>query len=120
MNSGKIPIGFLLFIVVVVAGSYVGWQLGRPWMAYYQFRDAVQQDVKVAGILRERRFRQHIYDAVTETGVWIEDPKHDVRISYQNSPGHVRVSAEWTEYVFFPFDIEYSHDFAVDESASFE
>jgi len=118
MNSGKIPIGLLLFIALVWASGYVGWQLGRPWMSYLRFKDQVQQAVKVAGITNEKRFRQSIYDAVAETGVWIEDPKQDVHIYYR--PGHARVTAEWTEYVFFPFDVEYTFDFEVDEGRSSE
>jgi hypothetical protein len=50
--------------------------------------------------------------------VWIEDPKQDVHIYYR--PGHARVTAEWTEYVFFPFDVEYTFDFEVDEGRSSE
>ncbi|MGD2063905.1 MAG: hypothetical protein PVF51_10045, partial [Nitrospirota bacterium] len=119
MNSGKIPISFLLFIAVVSVGTYVGWQLGRPWMSYYQFKDQVHQIVNAAAVMTsEKRLQNRIYDAVDESGVWIEDPKHDVHVYFR--PGHARVTAEWTEFVFFPFDIEYSHDFSVDESGSFD
>jgi hypothetical protein len=118
MNAGKIPIGLLLFVALVSTSVYVCWQLGQPWMAYYRFKDQIQQAVKVTAMVNERRFRRYVYDAVADSGVWIDDPKHDVHIYYR--PGHARVTAEWTEYVFFPFDIEYTHDFSVDESNSFD
>jgi hypothetical protein len=119
MNSGKIPIGILLFVGLVSTGCYVGWQLGRPWMSYYQFKDSVHQLVNAAAATTsETMLEKRVYQAVDDSGVWIEDPRQDIHIYFR--PGHARVRAEWTEFVFFPFDLEYSHDFMVDETSTLD
>ena len=113
MNAGKIPIGGLLFLALVVGGGWAGWQLSRPWISYFEYRDEVRELVKVAPALGPSRFKARIYQATRERNPWLDDPEHEVRVVYADS--QVKVSTDWTAYVFFPFDLEYHFDFAVDE-----
>jgi len=113
MNSGKIPIGGLLFLALVVTGGWVGWQLAMPWLSFFEYRDEVRELVKVAPALGASRFKARVYEVTREDNSWIDDPEKDVRVVYADS--RVKVSTEWTAYVFFPFDIEHSFDFSVNE-----
>jgi len=118
MNAGKIPIGGLLFLTLVVGGGWVGWQLGRPWLSYFEYRDEVRELVKVAPAIGRSHFQARILEVTRESNPWIEDPKQDVHVTYADN--QVKVYADWTAYVFFPFDLEYHFDFLVDEARVFE
>ena len=113
MNAGKIPIGGLIFLALLATGVWAGWQLARPWLSYFQFRDEVRELVKVAPAIGPGHFKSRIYEVTQESNAWIEDPQQEVRVVYANN--RVKVAANWTAYVFFPFDIQYSFDFSVDE-----
>ena len=118
MNAGKIPIGALLFLTLVVGGGWAGWQLAKPWLDFFEYRDAVRELVKVAPVLGPHRFKQRVYQVTKEDNAWIDNPQEDVRVVYANN--RVRVATDWTAYVFFPFDIEYQFYFRVDEGRMFE
>jgi hypothetical protein len=118
MNAGKIPIGVLLSLTLVVAGGWSGWQLGKPWLSFFEYRDEVRELVKVAPALGPDRFKQRVYQVTQERNPWIEDPKHEVHLTY--AANLIKVSTDWTAYVFFPFDIEYHFDFSVDEERAYE
>lgn len=118
MNSGKIPIGGLLFLALVSTATWAGWQLAKPWLSFFAFRDEVRELVKVAPALGADRFKSRLYEVTKETNVWIEDPRQEMRVTYAGN--QVAVSADWTAYIFFPLDIEYHFDFRIDEGRVIE
>lgn len=96
---GASTLGCLFSLLVVVAVIYFGVNVGAPYFRYYQFRDAMQQEVRFA----ERKSDSEILATLRLKADSLELPGPAQRINVRRTPTRIVIWTEYTETVDFPF-----------------
>ena len=98
-SRGASTLGCLFSMLVVVAVIYFGVNVGAPYLRYYQFRDAMQQ---------EARFAQRKTDAEIRATLRLKADSLDLpgpaqRINVRRTPSRVVIWTDYAETIAFPF-----------------
>jgi hypothetical protein len=96
---GASTLGCLFSLLVVVAVIYFGVNVGAPYLRYYQFRDAMQQEVRFA----ERKSDSEILATLRLKADSLDLPGPAHRINVRRSPNRIVIWTEYTETIAFPF-----------------
>jgi hypothetical protein len=96
---GAAKLGCLFSMLVVAALIYFGVNVGGPYLRYYQFRDAMQQQVRFA----ERKSDSEIIATLRLKADSLALPAAAQRIRIQRTPSRITVWAEYGETIDFPF-----------------
>lgn len=96
---GASTLGCLFSLLVVVAVIYFGVNVGAPYFRYYQFRDAMQQEVRFA----ERKSDSEILATLRLKADSLELPGPAQRINVRRTPTRIVIWTEYTETIDFPF-----------------
>lgn len=95
---GAGTLGCLFSIFLVVAIGYFGVNAGRPFWNYYQFRDAMRQEVRFAA----RRSDQTIQRRLREFADSLNLPESAQRVNVRRRRGTIEVWAEYYEIIELP------------------
>jgi hypothetical protein len=98
-RRGASTLGCLFAMLVVVAVVYFGVNVGVPYLRYYQFRDAMQQEARFA----DRKENAAIVTTLRLKADSLDLPAAAQRINVRRTP---RLITIWTEYsvtIDFPF-----------------
>lgn len=96
---GASTLGCLFSLLVVVAVIYFGVNVGAPYLRYYQFRDAMQQQIRFA----ERKSDSEILSALRLKADSLSLPGSAQRINVRRTPSRIVIWSEYTETIDFPF-----------------
>jgi hypothetical protein len=96
---GASTLGCLFSMLVVVAVVYFGVNVGAPYLRYYQFRDAMQQEARFAN----RKTDSEIIRTLRLKADSLALPPLAHRINVRRTPSRVVIWTEYTETVDFPF-----------------
>jgi hypothetical protein len=96
---GASTLGCLFSMLVVVALVYFGVNVGAPYLRYYQFRDAMQQQVRFA----ERLTDSQIVATLRLKADSLALPATAHRINIRRTPRRVVIWTEYSETIDFPF-----------------
>jgi hypothetical protein len=98
-TRGASTLGCLFSMLVVVAVAYFGVNVGAPYLRYYQFRDAMQQEVRFA----ERKTDAQILTTLRlkADSLTLPAPAHIINV--RRTPGRIVIWTEYTERIDFPF-----------------
>lgn len=95
---GAGTLGCLLSIFIAVAIGYFGVNVGRPFWNYYQFRDAMRQEVRFA----QRRSDQTIQRRLRDFADSLDLPESAQRVNVRRRRGTIEVWAEYYEIIELP------------------
>ena len=98
-SRGASTLGCLFSMLVVVAVVYFGMNVGAPYFRYYQFRDAMQQEVRFA----ERKTDVEIRATLRLKADSLDLPGQAQRINVRRTPSRIVIWTDYTETVDFPF-----------------
>jgi hypothetical protein len=98
-RRGAAKLGCLFSMLVVVAVIYFSVNVGGPYLRYYQFRDAMQQQVRFAERLSDREIITRLRLKADSLAL----PASAQRIRVQRTPTRITVWAEYVETIDFPF-----------------
>jgi hypothetical protein len=98
-RRGAAKLGCLFTMLVVVALIYFGVNVGGPYLRYYQFRDAMQQQVRFA----ERKSDPEIIASLRLKADTLALPAEAQRVRIRRTPSRITVWAEYVETIDFPF-----------------
>jgi hypothetical protein len=98
-RRGAAKLGCLFSMLVVVALIYFGVNVGGPYVRYYQFRDAMQQQVRFA----ERKSDAEIVASLRLKADTLALPGEAQRIRIRRTPSRITVWTEYAETIDFPF-----------------
>lgn len=79
--------GCLSWILVVAIIAYVGVHVGAPYMRYYRFRDAVNQQVQYATFRNDDGIRQAIWAAADSLSL----PEEAYHVTVERAPSAIRI-----------------------------
>ena len=97
-RSGRSSVGCLLSLLIVAAAMYFGVNIGEAYWRYYEFQDAMRQEVRFARQISDDRIKLHLAALADSLGL----PEEATDITVNRTSGSISVSAEYSERVEFP------------------
>jgi hypothetical protein len=98
-RRGRSSLGCLLLLLVVAAALYVGINIGEAYWRFYEFRDAMRQEVRFAKQIPDERIKLHLAALADSLGL----PEQATDIAVSRTTSTIAVSAEYAERIEFPF-----------------
>ena len=98
-SRGASTLGCLFSMLVVVAVVYFGVNVGAPYLRYYQFRDAMEQEARFAN----RKTDSEIVGSLRLKADSLSLPPLAHRINVRRTPNRVVIWTDYTETIDFPF-----------------
>jgi hypothetical protein len=98
-RRGASTLGCLFSMLVVVALVYFGVNVGAPFWRYYQFRDAIQQEVRFA----ERKSDSQIVTTLRLKADSLALPAQAYKINVRRTSSRITVWTTYSETIDFPF-----------------
>ena len=81
-RRGSTEMGCLSWLLIVAIIVYVGINVGAPYMRYYRFRDAVDQQVRYATFRNDDAMREEIWAAADSLGL----PEEAYHVTVERAP----------------------------------
>jgi len=97
-RSGRSSIGCLLLLLLVAAVMYFGVNVGEAYWRYYEFQDAMRQEVRFAKQISDERIKLHLAAFADSLGL----PEEATDITVNRTSGEISVSATYSERVELP------------------
>jgi hypothetical protein len=102
---GKLRIGLLLFLALLVGGVYLGFQLLPYWMNAYDMKNFLDEKARTGQLATDDEIRRSIIAKGHELGVDLSDRDIEIR----RSATGMSISTAWDlDYNFFGL---YAHTF---------
>ena len=98
-RRGASTLGCLFSMLIVVALVYFGVNIGAPFLRYYQFRDAMQQELRFA----ERKNDSQIITTLRLKADSLGLPAQAYRINVRRTPSRITIWTDYSETIDFPF-----------------
>jgi hypothetical protein len=94
-RGGRSSLGCLFTLLLVAIAVYVGVNVGEVYWRFYEFRDAMRQEVRFARQISDDKIRHHLAALVDSLGL----PAEAADVNVVRSGGTISVSAEYVERV---------------------
>lgn len=98
-RSGRSSLGCLLVLLVLAAALYVGVNIGEAYWRFYEFQDAMRQEVRFAKQIPDDRIKLHLAALADSLGL----PQEAAEVAVDRTSANIAVSAEYTERIELPF-----------------
>jgi hypothetical protein len=89
----------LFLLLLVAAAMYFGVNIGEAYWRFYEFRDAMRQEVRFARQIPDERIKLHLSALADSLGL----PEEATDITVERTRTDISVSATYSERVQFPF-----------------
>lgn len=96
-RRGRSSVGCLLVLLLVAATMYFGVNTGEAYWRFYEYQDAMRQEVRFAKQIPDDRIKLHLAALADSLGL----PEEATDITIDRSDGNITVSAQYTERVEF-------------------
>jgi hypothetical protein len=97
-RRGSSSLGCLFTLLVLAAVVYFGINVGEVYFRYYQYKDAMRQEVRFAAHNNDAVIVRHLQEEADSLG--LPDAAHKVLV--QRDGRHIEVEAEYYEHVELP------------------
>lgn len=98
-RSGRSSLGCLLVLLVFAAALYVGVNIGEAYWRFYEYQDAMRQEVRFAKQIPDDRIKLHLAALADSLGL----PQQAAEVAVDRTSASIAVSAEYTERIELPF-----------------
>lgn len=85
--------GCLTWVLAIAIIVYLGVNIGAPYMRYFRFRDAVQQQVRYATFRNDDAIRQEIWAAADSLGL----PEEAYHVTVERAPRSIRIFGSYDD-----------------------
>ena len=92
-RRGAASTGCLGWILVIAIATYAGIHIGAPYMRYYRFRDAVDQQVRYATFRNDTTIRREIWSAADSLGL----PEEAFHVTVERAPNTIRIFGAYND-----------------------
>lgn len=86
-------LGCLAWILIIAITVYVGIHVGAPYMRYYRFRDAVDQQVRYATFRNDDGIRKEIWAAADS----LDLPEEAYHVTVERAPSLIRIFGSYDD-----------------------
>jgi hypothetical protein len=97
-RRGRSSLGCLVALLIVAAAMYLGVNVGEAYWRFYEYQDAMRQEVRFAKQIPDERIKLHLKAYADSLG--LPEGASDVTVDRTN--GEITVSAEYSERVELP------------------
>jgi hypothetical protein len=92
-RSGRSSLGCLFLLLLVAIAMYFGVNIGEAYWRFYEFQDAMRQEVRFARQIPDDRMKLHLSALADSLGL----PEDATDITVERTSTNITVSAEYTE-----------------------
>lgn len=92
-RRGSAGMGCLSWLLILAIVVFVGIHVGAPYMRYYRFRDAVDQQVRYATFRSNDAMREQIWAAADSLGL----PEEAYHVTVERAPSQIRVFGSYID-----------------------
>jgi hypothetical protein len=85
-------------LLLIAAALYFGVNIGEAYWRFYEYQDAMRQEVRFAKQIPDDRIKLHLSALADSLGL----PEEATEISVDRSQDSISVKAEYSEQVEFP------------------
>lgn len=97
-QRGRSSVGCLLMLLLLAAALYFGVNIGEAYWRFYEFRDAMRQEVRFAKQISDDRIKLHLAAYADSLGL----PEEAADITVNRTSSDISVSADYSERVELP------------------
>lgn len=99
-RRGRSSLGCLFTLLIVAATAYFGLNIGEAYWNFYQYEDAMKQELKFNGLRPDSVILVHLWDQADSLGL----PYDAKEISIDRDPRTrtIRISADYNEQIELP------------------
>jgi hypothetical protein len=98
ISKGRSSLGCLFMLLIIAAALYFGINFGEVYWRFYEYQDAMKQEVRFARQVPDDRIRLRLVALADSLGL----PEAATNVSIDRSSSGIVVSADYTERVEFP------------------
>lgn len=102
-RPGRSSVGCLFMLLIVSAGIYFGLNVGEAYWRFYQYEDAMKQELKFNGVRPDSLILAHLWIQADSLGL----PEEAKEISVERDPHErtIRLSADYAEQIELPLTV---------------
>jgi hypothetical protein len=100
-RRGASRIGCLLTLLLLAVGSYYAVNLGGVYWRYYQMKDAMQAEARLAPSIGDDVIQRRLRAKAEELG--LPPQAQRFRIRRRTRPREITIGTEWQEVLELPF-----------------
>lgn len=97
-RRGAAKLGCLMFLLVFVAVMYFGVNIGEVYYRYYQYEDAMDQEVRFRADYPPEKLKANLRAAADSLGL----PEDAGLVSITKENGHITIESHYEETVELP------------------
>jgi len=100
-RRGSSSLGCLFTLLVLAAVGYFGVNAGEVYFRYYQYKDAMRQEVRFAAHNNDAVIVRHLREQADSLGL----PDAARNVVVQRDGRHIEVEAEYYEHIELPLTV---------------
>lgn len=108
-GAGKL--GCLMFLLLFVAVMYFGVNIGEVYYRYYQYKEAMDQEIRFRSELADATLKRNLAAVADSLGL----PGDAGIVTIRRAGGHITIEAHYDETVDLP---GFKHDFHLEPSVT--
>jgi hypothetical protein len=97
-RRGRSSLGCLVALLLVAAAMYFGVNIGEAYWRFYEYQDAMRQEVRFAKQIPDDRIKLHLKAYADSLGL----PEEATDITVDRTKSDISVSAEYEEHIAIP------------------
>lgn len=102
---GKGALGCLLTLLIVAAIGYFGVNAGEVYFRFYQYQDAMKQEVRFAAHNSDAVILRHLRSQADSLGL----PEAAGEVTLQRDGRHIELESEYYEHIELPLTVREVH-----------
>ena len=104
-RDGKGAIGCLLTLLIFAAILYFGVNAGEVYFRFYQYQDAMRQEVRFAAHNSDNQIMRHLHAQADSLGL----PEAAGLVSLQRDGRHIDIESDYYEHIELPGMVKEVH-----------
>ena len=104
-RRGRTTLGCLVLLLLGAAAIYFGVNIGEVYFRFYQYQDAMRQEVRFAAHNADDVILRHLRTRVDSLGL----PEGAAEVTIQRADRHIDMQSEYYEHVELPLYVREVH-----------
>ena len=102
IRAGITSLGCLLTLLILAAIGYFGIGVGEHYMQFYQYQDAMRQEVKFAAHNSDALILRHLRERADSLGL----PESAGEVTLQRDGRHIEIESEYYVHLELPLYVK--------------
>lgn len=102
-RRGRSSLGCLFTLLLVAAGLYFGVNIGQAYWNFYQYEDAMKQELRFNGVRPDSLIRAHLWSEADSLG--LPEEAKDISIKRDPRERTIRLWADYSEQIELPLTV---------------